>query len=75
MNKDIPETMRQVTEYTCGWRGIAEKDMAPVQVDEPLLSLDNGIKNYSSLFPWDTAHKVHVIGKESYSKNFYNYAL
>lgn len=46
--------------------------MAPVQVDEPLLSLDNGIKNYSSLFPGDTAHKVHVIGKENYSKNFYN---
>lgn len=49
--------------------------MAPAQVDEPLLSLDNGIKNYSSLFPWDTIHKVHVIRKKSYSKNFYNYAL
>lgn len=45
--------------------------MAPAQVDEPLLSLDNGIKNYSSLFPWDTVHKVHVIrGKKVILKTF-----
>lgn len=68
MNSDIsrPQSRSQNIHVGGGvlWNPAARKGMAPThsQVGELLFSLDDGITNYSSLFPWDTFHKVHVIG-------------